>query len=378
MPSAELLVIGAGPYGLAVSAHARHHGIDTVTLGSPMGFWRDHMPADMFLRSGPDWHLDASGEQTFEAYLAEQRIAPGEVDPIPISVYLDYADWFTAHKALVVDDLRVQRLRRADGRFVAELDDGRHIEADAVVAAPGIAGFAVLPPWAASVPAHRRAHTVDLVSFDQLAGARCLIVGGRQSAYEWAALLCDHGAERIDVVHRHDVPRFARADWSFVDAHIDETLRTRGWWRSLPPAGREAVARRFWEVGRLTLEPWIPPRLDGRVHRRPGTAVVRADDDGRQTSVTLSDGERLDVDFVVFATGYRADLSTVGYLAGLVGEGVAVEEGFPVLDESFESTAPGLYVVGFSSTRDFGPFFGFVRGAVPTASLVVADLLQRP
>ena len=32
MRSPDLLVIGAGPYGLAVSAHARHSGIDTVTL----------------------------------------------------------------------------------------------------------------------------------------------------------------------------------------------------------------------------------------------------------------------------------------------------------------------------------------------------------
>ncbi len=378
MRSPELLVIGAGPYGLAVSAHARDNGIDTVTLGTPMGFWRDHMPADMFLRSGSDWHLDAAGEHTFEAYLAERGIAPADVEPIPISVYLDYADWFTAQKGLAVDDLRVRRLRRADGRFVAELVDGRHIEADAVVAAPGIAGFAALPPWASSLPDSRRAHTVDLVSFDRLSGARCLIVGGRQSAYEWAALLCDAGAQRVDVVHRHDVPRFAPADWSFVDAHIDETLRTRGWWRALPPAERERIVRRFWEVGRLTLEPWIPPRLDGRVHRRPGTSVVHADDDGQVARVTLSDGERLDVDFVVFATGYRADLATVGYLAGLVGDEVVVQDGFPVLDESFGSTAPGLYVTGFASTRDFGPFFGFVRGAVPTASLVVQDLLARP
>src|SRR5215218_6360684 len=166
MPSPELLVIGAGPYGLAVSAYARHSGIDTVTLGTPMGFWRDHMPADMFLRSGPDWHLDAAGEHTFEAYLAERGIAPRDVDPIPIAVYLDYVDWFSAQKRLAVDDLRVQRLRRSDGRFVAELDDGRRIEADAVVAAPGIVGFAALPPWAAFLPEHRRAHTVDLVSFD--------------------------------------------------------------------------------------------------------------------------------------------------------------------------------------------------------------------
>jgi FAD-dependent urate hydroxylase len=378
MRSPELLVIGAGPYGLAVSAHARHRGIDTVTLGTPMGFWREQMPAGMFLRSGPDWHLDAAREHTFEAFLAERGIAPADVDPIPVSLYLDYADWFITEKRLPVDDVRVDRLTRAGGRFVAELTDGGRIEADAVVAAPGIARFAALPPWAAAVPADHRAHTVDLVAFDQLSGAGCLIVGGRQSAYEWAALLCDAGAERIDVVHRHDVPRFARADWSFVDPHIADTLRTRGWWRSLPPAEREGIVRRFWEVGRLTLEPWIPPRLDARVHPRPGTEVTSADSDGTTVRVTLSDGKRLQVDFVVFATGYRADLAAVPYLSRLAGDGLVVRDGFPVLDEAFGSSTPGLYVVGFPTTRDFGPFFGFVRGAVPTASILVEDLLTRP
>jgi FAD-dependent urate hydroxylase len=378
MRSPELLVIGAGPYGLAVAAHARERGIDTVTVGTPMGFWREQMPAGMFLRSGPDWHLDASGEHTFEAFLADRGIAPADVDPIPIGLYLDYADWFTAAKRLPVDDVRVERLSSTDGRFVAELADGGRIEADAVVAAPGIARFATLPPWASAVPAHRRAHTVDLVAFDQLAGARCLVVGGRQSAYEWAALLCDAGAERIDLVHRHDVPRFAPADWSFVDAHIADTLRTRGWWRSLPPADREGIVRRFWEVGRLTLEPWITPRLDDRVHRRPGTEVTGAQTDGETVRVTLTDGERLEVDFVVFATGFHADLAAVPYLTDLVDDGLRVQDGFPVLDEAFGSTLPGLSVVGFASTRDFGPFFGFVRGAAPTASLVVEDLLSRP
>jgi len=111
MRSPELLVIGAGPYGLAVSAHAQRHGIDTVTVGAPMGFWREHMPAGMSLRSGPDWHLDVAGENTFEAFLAEKGITASDVHPIPISVYLDYTDWFiaaegTAHR---------RRPRRATG-----------------------------------------------------------------------------------------------------------------------------------------------------------------------------------------------------------------------------------------------------------------------
>jgi FAD-dependent urate hydroxylase len=59
-----------------------------------------------------------------------------------------------------------------------------------------------------------------------------------------------------------------------------------------------------------------------------------------------------------------------------VDDGLRVTDGFPVLDEAFGSTVPGLSVVGFASTRDFGPFFGFVRGAVPTASLVVDDLVR--
>lgn len=378
MRSPELLVIGAGPYGLAVSAHAQRHGIDTVTVGAPMGFWREHMPAGMSLRSGPDWHLDVAGENTFHAFLAEKGITASDVHPIPISVYLDYTDWFIARKGLRIDAVRVERLARAGDRFEADLDDGERILADAVVAAPGIARFTQLPSWASDVPSDRCAHTCDLVAFEQLSGARILIVGGRQSAYEWAALLCDHGAERIDVVHRQDVPRFAPADWAFVDAYIVDTLRTRGWWRCLPAADREAITRRFWEVGRLTLEPWITPRLDGRVHRRPHVEVARVHEHGEGLSVGLSDGERLDVDFLVFATGYRADLAAVPYLSDLVGADVVVQDGFPVLDESFGSSMTGLYLTGFPATRDFGPFFGFVRGAIPTASLIVEDLLARP
>ena len=87
MATTQLLVIGAGPYALSTAAFARRHGIETVVLGSPMSFWREHMPAGMFLRSGPDWHLDAAGVHTLEAYLQEQSIAPGDVDPIPVGVF---------------------------------------------------------------------------------------------------------------------------------------------------------------------------------------------------------------------------------------------------------------------------------------------------
>ena len=69
---AEVLVIGAGPYGLSAAAAARARGLRTVVLGRPMSFWREHMPAGMLLRSGPDWHLDPAEELTL-AYELRRR-----------------------------------------------------------------------------------------------------------------------------------------------------------------------------------------------------------------------------------------------------------------------------------------------------------------
>lgn len=374
----SLLVIGAGPYALSCAALAREHGIDTVTVGRPMGFWRRHMPAGMLLRSGPDWHLDASGVHTLEAYLEERAVDPADVDPLPIGLFLDYAEWFRQAKGIGVSEDLVVDLTKPDDRFEAVLESGERIVADAVVAAPGIRNFTNLPAWAGSVPAGRAAHTCDLVRFEDLSGARILIVGGRQSAYEWAALLVEQGAARIDLVHRHDVPRFERVSWKFVDAYLETTVRVPGWWRSLPRAEQDAITRRFWEVGRLTLEYWLTPRLASpAIHRWPGTEVVRAEPTAAgDLTVRLSNGDDLRVDQVIFACGYRADLARVPYLAGVL-DRVEVADGFPVLDEAFGASLPRLYLPGFAATRDFGPFFGFVKGTAAAATLMVNDLLVR-
>ena len=134
----ELLVIGAGPYALSTAALARESGIDTVILGRPMGFWREHMPEGMFLRSGPDWHLDGAGVHTLEAYLDERQLRPDEVGPIPVGLFVDYADWFREGKDLDVREDFVRRLEKTNGRFDATLESGEHVVADAVVAAPGV------------------------------------------------------------------------------------------------------------------------------------------------------------------------------------------------------------------------------------------------
>ncbi len=373
-----LVVIGGGPYGIATAAAAIEAGIETVVVGRPLSFWTDNMPAGMYLRSGPDWHLDASQVHTFEAFLAERGIAAADIDPVPIAVFLDYASWFQRHKHVEVQECLVTALRRnGDGSFLVALDNGQTLAAESVVAAPGVRYFQNRPDWSTSLAAALCSHTCELVRFDDFDGARVLIVGGRQSAYEWAALVGEHGAERIDIVHRHDVPRFERVSWKFVDPYLDQTLAKPDWWRTLPPSEQQAIARQFWEVGRLTLEWWLTPRLQGdRFCRRPGTSVVSvAAENSGAARVRLSDGTELSADRIVLATGYKAELDRVPYLAEVLDD-IEVADGFPVLDETFQTSLPGLYLPGFTGTRDFGPFFGFTKGCPAAAALVTQGLMQ--
>jgi len=78
---------------------------------------------------------------------------------------------------------------------------------------------------------------------------------------------------------------------------------------------------------------------------------------------------------VVLASGYRADLAQVPYLAGVLDQ-VSVTDGFPDLSEGFETSLPGLYVTGFAATRDFGPFYGFTKGCPSSARIAVGEMLR--
>ena len=139
---AELLVIGAGPYALSTAALAREHGIDTTIVGAPMQFWREHMPDGMFLRSGSDWHLDAAGVHTLEAFLDERGIDRADVDPIPIRVFLEYCAWFQGQKGIQVREETVTGLARTDAGYEATLAGGaaRPRPDGARASAPGSVG----------------------------------------------------------------------------------------------------------------------------------------------------------------------------------------------------------------------------------------------
>jgi len=372
----RLLIIGAGPYGLATAAYAQHHGLDFLILGRPMEFWNAHMPNGMFLRSGADWHIDPLERHTFKTFLGTKGLNTADVHPIPVELFREYGRWFADRAGLHIVPSFVRELRRHDNGFEAILDDGSGILADNVLATPGFRHFTNVPDALATIIPHRRyAHTCDLVEFDSLVGKRCLIIGGRQSAFEWAALLDESGAEQIHVVYRHDTPQFEPSEWSWVDPMMDLTLNVRGWYRRLPADERAAIARRFWAEGRLKLEPWLAPRVrKEHIQLWPHCTLHawRETDDGSMVA-ELSNQQAIRVDHILLATGYRVRIAQVPYLSHeSILSTLQINEGFPALDEDFQTSIHGLFMAGLVATNDFGPFYGFVRGC-PTAAKIIVD-----
>lgn len=95
----DLVVIGAGPYGLSIAAHAAAAGLGVRILGRPMASWRDHMPEGMYLKSEP-WSSNLSapgGRHTLAEYCATRGLTAEHGSPLPIGTFSAYGLWFARH-----------------------------------------------------------------------------------------------------------------------------------------------------------------------------------------------------------------------------------------------------------------------------------------
>src|SRR4029079_4282121 len=132
----DAVVVGAGPYGLSVSAHLRARGQSVATFGKPLELWRDHMPKGMLLRS--HWwctHLsDPDRRYTFDQFFRQTRAhAPGY--PLPIEAFVDYGRWFQEQAVPNVDQTYVRSIDKPGDLFRVTLADGRTVATRAAVVA---------------------------------------------------------------------------------------------------------------------------------------------------------------------------------------------------------------------------------------------------
>ena len=146
--------------------------------------------------------------------------------------------------------------------------------------------------------------------------------------------------------------------------YLPRSTRVRTVKRTLGPAGGWQMKNRF----------------GGRVPVLLGIAAMTAEIRDGGVCLQLSDeqGARTEImtGHVIAATGYRVDVRRLGFLSEAIRSTLDVEEFVPVLSRNFQSSVPGLYFVGLSSTNYFGPVMRFVAGARYTAGRLARHLTR--
>jgi hypothetical protein len=74
--------------------------------------------------------------------------------------------------------------------------------------------------------------------------------------------------------------------------------------------------------------------------------------------VTLSVGERLTVDHCILAIGYQVNMANIPFLRrGNILPRLHMRNGYPILDEHFQSNLPELFITRMAASQAFGAFF---------------------
>jgi cation diffusion facilitator CzcD-associated flavoprotein CzcO len=370
---ADVLVVGAGPAGLAVAACLRRQAVEPLVID------RGESVGESWRRRYDRLHLHTPRVQSALPGLPIPRSSGRWVAKDDMAEYLRR---YAAHHGIEPRfGTEVQRLERSAGAWTAVTDDGK-VTARQVVVASGYNCAPVAPAWPG-----RDSYEGDLLHASEYAnpvpyrGCSVLVVGPGNSGAEIAADLAEGGAARVWLSVRtppNVVPRsLGPVPITLLSISMDHSPA----WLADPlnrlvqrlfvgdltrhglPAARAGVVAQMRSTG-------VTPTIDvglirelraGRV--TPVAAVDRFEDG----AVVLADGSRLEPDAVIAATGYTTGLQpVVGHL------GVLDERGRPLVNGR-RAAAPGLRFVGLSNPLK-GLLFQINLDARAVARAVAGDL----
>ena len=389
----SVAIVGAGPYGLSIAAHLAAAGIDACLFGDSMQTWREGMPRGMVLKSeGFASSLSDPGDTfTLGHHCRERGLPYADLGwPVPVEVFADYGVEFGRRFVPRRDERRVTRVSRGRAGFRVETEDGAVVTAGSVVLATGIAGFARIPDELSGLPASALTHSSRHADYSAFAGREVAVIGAGASALDAAAALRRSGAA-VTLVSRRAEVRFhgggrARRRRDALLAPL--TPLGPGWkkwlccelpllFHALPERVRVGIVQRYLgpapahsvrDVIEGHVPYWLRSRVAGAELTPQGRVALHVEQEGA--------GRRtLEVDHVIAATGYRVDLARLAILDPALAAAVATVDRSPALSRHFESSVPGLYVVGTPSAYSFGPMFRFACGSRYTARRLTARLL---
>lgn len=348
----EVVVVGAGPGGLAAAAALTREGIRTIVLerAETVGAsWRSHY--DRLHLHTVRWLSGLPG-------LAIPR---REGRWVSRDGFVRYLERYARHHQLDVrTGIEVTRLSRAGGSWRLETSRGEWTAAGAVIAT-GYNRLPHLPPWPGREGFRGRIlHSSAYRSGAAFAGQDVLVVGAGNSGAELAVDLVEHGAARVRVSVRTPPNVVRRTLAGAIPTQLVSIAL-----RPLPLPVSDALAR---AAARLTvgdLSRYGLPRPTRGIYtqmirdreipildvgfiaalRSGRLEIVPAVEGFDGDSVLLRGGGRLGADVVIAATGFRPGLD--GLLGGL---GILDANGLPVVHGAETSPrAPDVHLVGFTN-----------------------------
>ena len=348
--SADVLVVGAGPAGLAVAACLRRQGIDAqiVDRGGAVG--------DTWAARYERLHLHTPRVQSALPGLRMPRRFGRWVAKDDMAHYLRV--YARRHGLEPQFRTEVHRLDRDDGRWVATTGAGM-LTARQVVVATGYSNTPVQPNWPGQEGFGGSViHASAYRSPDAYDGQRVLVVGAGNTGAEIAADLAEHAADvRLSVrTPPNIIPRqfgplpttLMAVPMDFLPAGLIDPVNRLLQRVTLGDLTRYGMPSADLGVVAQTRATGVTPTIDvGLVAALRASRVVPVASMERfdGTEAVLADGSRFAADAVIAATGY-----TTG-LPAMIGDlGVLDQRGVPLVTGPRAAPgAPGLRFVGLSN-----------------------------
>ena len=389
----DIAIVGAGPYGLSIAAHLRKTRLTYRIFGTPMQSWRQQMPKGMLLKSDgfASSLYDPDSEFTLEHYCAEKNLPYADVGiPVPCETFIDYGLEFQKRLVPTLEETNIISVRKTAEGFELQTADGKTVRARKVIVAAGITHFGYLPPFLAGLPREFVTHSSDHHDLSKFRGQKVAVIGAGASAVDIAAILHEEGA-KVELVARREAIAFHSKPDGKPRSLVQKLMNPRsglglGWKSRLctdVPLLFHAMPRnlRFRAVqSHLGPAPgwFVRDKVIGKFPQHMGSQIKSASiEKGKvRLEIVQKDGSTASVvaDHVIGATGFRVSIARLGFLEESLRQQIRADEDTPVLSTNFESSVPGLYLVGVASANCFGPLTRFAYGAKFTAKHIANHL----